>query len=208
MKHALLALALLSSAAYFWPARADDDPAKNQKSAATDRNESKHAFLGVEVESLPAALSSQSPATFPKGQGVLVVRVRENSPAAKAGLQAYDVLMSYGNEKLHSPQELMNLLNKDTSGHDVTIAFIRGGKSKTCTVKLGERPTAPAERSRVFRLAPIERFQQVFEEFQAKNGSSDWESFDATDADSSGCQPLARGHQVPLQERQKGALDL
>ena len=55
-------------------------------------------------------MQSQLAGLLPKGQGILIDRVAKDSPAAKAGLQPYDVLLSYGNQKLHSPEQLVEMV--------------------------------------------------------------------------------------------------
>ena len=46
---------------------------------------------------------------LPKGQGVLVVQVTPDTPAAKAGLRPRDILVNYDDQKLYSPEQLIKL---------------------------------------------------------------------------------------------------
>jgi serine protease Do len=140
---------------------------------------SKEAHLGLGVEAVPPALYSQLPGTLAKGQGVLVGQVAKDSPAAKAGLHANDILLSYGDQKLYSPEQLVKLVRGDKPGHEIALNFIRGGKTMVCKVTLGEaeHSTTP-EKSRVFRLLPDEGLRKVFDEFESKSNDSVWDSFD------------------------------
>ena len=167
MRKALWAMVLLGLAAYGAPARADE------------ASKPSGAYLGLAVEVAPPILSSQLPGIIPKGQGLLVGQVAQDSPAAKAGLKARDVLLSYGDHKLSSPEQLAKLVRGDKPGQEIALTFVRGGKSHTCKVMLGEResPNMP-EKPNVFRLRPDERLQEIFEEFGSTKGGSAWESLD------------------------------
>jgi membrane-associated protease RseP (regulator of RpoE activity) len=181
MRQASFAIALLGLAAQIGLAQGNAKPARKQKQAAPTRPELKHAYLGLGIEPIPSSLSSQLPGTFPKGQGVLVARVAKDSPAAKAGLQAYDILLSFGDQQIHSPEQLIKLVRGDKPGQTVAVGYVRGGKPGHCKVTLGEHESADMqESSRVFRLRPDERLREMFEEYEAgqKDGHA-WKSFDA-----------------------------
>jgi hypothetical protein len=180
MRTALATVTFVALLASNWPARADDPPARRQREDATTQSTTKHAYLGVEVSPVPAALSSQLPNLLAEGQGVLIERVAKDSPAAKAGLQANDILLSYNQQKIGSPEQLITMVRGDTPGREVTIGFVRGGKSQTGVVNLGERE-APRmrERQRVFRLRPDEGLRRLFEDRESNNDGQIWESFDA-----------------------------
>ncbi len=179
MRKALFTLAFLALGVNGAAAQGNKLPTKKQAPASTHQAGQKQAYLGVGVEALPAALSSQM-SIIPRGEGVLVEQVAKDSPAAKAGLQPHDILLNYGGKKLHSPEELVKLVRADKSGQAVALSYVRGGKLATCKVTLAERETPPVpEHVRVFRLRPDERLREVFEEFESKNGKTMWESFDA-----------------------------
>jgi len=173
-------LALLGLAVSIGPARSEDAPAKTQPPGTSTQTGVKQTYLGMEVEFVPSALSSQMPGILPKGQGVMILHVTKDSPAAKAGLQRDDVLLSYGDQKISSPEQLVKMVRNDKPGHEIALNFVRGGKSENCKIMLGEREVPNAgEKPHVFRFRPDERFQQIFEESEARTGGSAWESFDA-----------------------------
>ena len=68
------------------------------------------AYLGVGVESLPTALTSQMPSVLSEGCGVLVADVAAGSPAEKAGLKQNDILISYDDQRLYSPEQFVKLV--------------------------------------------------------------------------------------------------
>jgi len=179
VRRALLCSMFLGLTAYISPAQADDAPAKKPGSSATNQTGMKQTYLGVEVEPLPSSLSSHLSGIVPKGQGVLVAHVAKDSPAAKAAIQPNDILLSFGDQKVSSPEQLVKLVRGDKSGHEVGLSLVRGGKMQSCKVMLGEyeSPNAP-ENPRVFRFQPDDQFREMFEEHESRNGSS-WDLFDA-----------------------------
>lgn len=68
-----------------------------------------------------------------EGQGVLVTSVAEDSPAAKAGIKAGDIITAVDGEKVEGPGDVARGLNKKKEG-DVTLTIIRKGNQRTITV--------------------------------------------------------------------------
>jgi PDZ domain len=180
MRQAFLTLLISGLTATLCQAQGNGVTTKPQAKGESHGQVAKHPYLGVEIEAVPPVLSSQLSSILPHGEGVLILRVTKDSPAAKAGLQAYDVLLSYGGHKLTSPDELINLVRAGTSGHEVPIDFVRGGKAESCKVTLGEHEwPLEQERPRVFRFLPDERLRHMFEETESTGESPAWETFDA-----------------------------
>jgi serine protease Do len=67
------------------------------------------------------------------GQGVLVTSVAEDSPAAKAGIKAGDVITAVDGEKVDGAGDVARGINKKKEG-DVTLTVIRKGNQRTITV--------------------------------------------------------------------------
>jgi hypothetical protein len=99
----------------------------------------KQPYLGVAIEAVPPALVAHLPGLISKDQGLLVGEVAEDSPAAKAGLKEYDVLLSYDDQKLYSGEQLTKLVRGDKPGHEVTLSVARAGKLEKVKVTIGER---------------------------------------------------------------------
>ena len=85
------------------------------------------AFLGV----------ASSTATDPAG--ARVVTVVPDSPAARGGLKADDVITKVGADTVTSPRQLANRIGAHRPGDEVTITYEREGKSDTATVRLVAR---------------------------------------------------------------------
>lgn len=77
-----------------------------------------------------------------EGQGVLVTSVADDSPAAKAGLKAGDVITAIDGEKLDSAGDLARGINKKKDG-EVTLTVIRNKNQRTINVTPKTDPTPP-----------------------------------------------------------------
>lgn len=89
--------------------------------------------LGVTVNEMTDQLAEHFGAT---SGGVLVVEVDEDTPAARAGLKAGDVITRVAGEPVHSSAELQRRL-AGLSG-EVTIDIVRDGRAQTIRADLGE----------------------------------------------------------------------
>jgi serine protease Do len=67
------------------------------------------------------------------GTGVLVTSVGDDSPAAKAGIKAGDIITAVDGEKLDSAGDLSRAINKTKDG-DVTLTITRNKSQRTITV--------------------------------------------------------------------------
>jgi len=76
------------------------------------------------------------------GHGLLVTSVSENSPAAKAGLKAGDVITEMNGEKLEDTDDFIRALNRKHEG-EVTLTIIRDKSQRTIKVT-PERRQAPS----------------------------------------------------------------
>jgi serine protease Do len=74
------------------------------------------------------------------GKGVLVTSVGDDTPAAKAGLKAGDVITAIDGEKIEGAGDLARGINKKKEG-DVTLTVIRNKNHKTFTMTPKEIPT-------------------------------------------------------------------
>ena len=72
-------------------------------------------------------------------KGVLITSVTDDSPAAKAGLKAGDVITAIDGEKVEDAGDLAQGINKKKDG-DVTLTVIRDKNQRTITVTPKEDP--------------------------------------------------------------------
>ncbi len=100
-----------------------------------------HAYLGVQMVTLTPELKQNlnsdpnSPLTVQDDRGVLVVRVVPNSPAAKAGVRAGDVLSKIGQQAVTSSEQVQQIVEATTIGDDLPLELRRNGNVVTVAVK-------------------------------------------------------------------------
>ena len=73
--------------------------------------------------------------------GALVQDVTPNSPAAKAGLQAGDLVVALDGQAVTSQDDLVSRIRDHKPGDRVTLKVVRDGKEQTVTATLTNRPT-------------------------------------------------------------------
>jgi serine protease Do len=71
--------------------------------------------------------------------GVLVSTVTPNGPAAKAGVQAQDVITSVDGKSIKNGDELVGIISEKQPGSTVRLGVLRGGKSLTLDVGIADR---------------------------------------------------------------------
>jgi len=93
-----------------------------------------HSRLGIDAEDLEGDLGNYFGA--PDGEGVLVRNVFEDSPAAKAGLKAGDVITSMDGERIRSASELREKLAAKKDAKSVKLGLLRNRSEMSLTVEL------------------------------------------------------------------------
>lgn len=71
--------------------------------------------------------------------GLKVTKVGRESPAEKAGFAEGDVLLKLNGKPLTTRDDLQGMLKEMAAGDKLAFDLLRGGKSETLVVKLGER---------------------------------------------------------------------
>ncbi|HEY2883539.1 MAG TPA: PDZ domain-containing protein [Pirellulales bacterium] len=94
-------------------------------------------WLGVECRDVPPELQSQL--GLKEGEGLIVMQIVQDSPAAKAGLKQHDIILSAGETKLAHPPELIKAVNA-SNGKELSLKIIRAGKEQTLAASPAERP--------------------------------------------------------------------
>ncbi|HZT45295.1 MAG TPA: trypsin-like peptidase domain-containing protein [Gaiellaceae bacterium] len=87
----------------------------------------KHAYLGVSIGTATS--------------GVRLEQVRPGTPAARAGLQAGDVVTAIGGKTVRSASDLSSAIDAKKPGDRVSLTYTRNGRSHTVSVTLAERPS-------------------------------------------------------------------
>lgn len=90
-----------------------------------------HRRIGISTMQLTKQLADYF--GIADGQGVLVTSVGDDTPAAKAGLKAGDVITAIDGEKIDGAGDLARGINKKKEG-DVTLTVIRNKSQRSVTV--------------------------------------------------------------------------
>ena len=72
--------------------------------------------------------------------GIFLVKVVANSPAAKAGIRAGDIILSFNGSKVKTAVELRTKLSECKVGDRVNVTIMRNGAAQDVTVVLEEVP--------------------------------------------------------------------
>ena len=107
------------------------------------------SYLGVMI----AEVGSEGAESTGADYGAFVSSVVEDGPAAAAGLQADDVIVSWNGERVEGITQLRRLLRETPPGRTAELGVMRGGSTMTIQVELGE----PSERAATTVYATMER---------------------------------------------------
>ena len=94
---------------------------------------SQRGHLGVQLQSMTEQLAEYF--GLSKRTGALVVFVYADSPAAKAGLKAGDVILSMAGENIENPMDLYRVLSTKSEG-SVEVRILRDKQEKVLTVQI------------------------------------------------------------------------
>ena len=96
------------------------------------------AFLGVAIQPVTQEIAQQLKVKV--HSGVLVREVRDNTPAAKAGVQPGDVILRFAGQAVSEPRELQSIVERSPIGSSQPMVLLREGKEVTLDVTCKELP--------------------------------------------------------------------
>jgi serine protease Do len=113
--------------------------AKDVSRQLLDGGSVKRGYLGVGVRAVDADLAARLgvPAD---GNAVVVTKVYDNTPAAKAGLKAGDAILSVGGVALKDVAALPRVVAKLPLGKPTEVIYVRDGKTFAQQVTIDEQP--------------------------------------------------------------------
>ncbi|EKQ70725.1 trypsin-like serine protease with C-terminal PDZ domain [Leptolyngbyaceae cyanobacterium JSC-12] len=100
-----------------------------------------HPYLGVQMTTLTPELARQnntdpnSPFMVPEVNGVVVVRVLQNTPAERAGLRRGDVITEIDGQAISTAEQLQTVVENSQVGQILKVRVQRGEQSKLLSVK-------------------------------------------------------------------------
>ena len=104
---------------------------------AFSENKQTVPFLGVYAVPVNPAVSKQLQLT--DGLYLSLAQTIPDSPAAKAGLEQFDLLMKFDDQILVNPEQLQALVRSKKKGDLVKLSIMRGGKELAVEVELEEQ---------------------------------------------------------------------
>jgi S1-C subfamily serine protease len=125
------------------------DKAKAIKDALTKGEKIPHPYIGIRMLSLSPEIAKQfntdpnSPITVPEINGVLVVQVAPNSPAAAAGLRRADAIVEINGQPVTTAEQLQKVVESSQIGQTLRFKVQRGGQTQQLSVRPGELRDAP-----------------------------------------------------------------
>jgi hypothetical protein len=125
-------------------------------------------WLGVQLAALPEVAKHQ----LGVEHGLTVEDVMPDSPAAKAEIKKFDILLKAGDTPLKEAADLIKSVDA-SQGKEITITVIRGGKDRTVRVVATRRPEKERMDVRVPRPelgAEIKRLEEALQSLKSKAG--------------------------------------
>jgi serine protease Do len=96
-------------------------------------------YIGVGLRDVDPDL--QRSLSLPASQGALVQDITEGSPAERAGVRPYDLIVSFDDRVVANDDELIREIAAHSPGAAATMRVVRDGRDQILTVKLAERPS-------------------------------------------------------------------
>jgi len=106
----------------------------------------RRAYLGIQMLTLDSDTKNRLkgdpnfPFVVTEDKGALITRVVPDSPAAKAGLKAGDVILKVAGEPAESADRVQQIVETKNVGDRIAMEIKRGSDSLTITVEAGQFP--------------------------------------------------------------------
>ena len=99
-------------------------------------------WIGVTIQDVDESMAKAM--GMPKASGALVANTLPGEPAAKAGIEGGDVIVSVDGQPIADSSALLRAIAAKKPGNTVVLGVWRNGKEEQMTVTLGERQTTGA----------------------------------------------------------------
>ena len=130
-KTAIIAMLVVTATAYS-VALCKDSPASDKKKDKGPRG----AWLGVRLSPVPPPLRAHLGL---RDKGVMIDNIVEDSPADKAGLEQFDVIVSLDGEDVSDDvADFIEAVRKSSPGDKLKLGLLRRAAQRKVTVKLGK----------------------------------------------------------------------
>jgi S1-C subfamily serine protease len=108
-----------------------------------------HPYLGVQIATLTPDLARRnnndpnSTVTLPEINGVLIVGVVPNSPAASSGLRRGDVVTQIEGQPVTTSEQLQSRVDRSQVGQPLRLTIKRGNQTQQLSVRTAELQASP-----------------------------------------------------------------
>jgi serine protease Do len=107
-----------------------------------ERGQVSRGYIGVQIQAITPEIADSM--GLRNTRGALVAEAQADTPAARAGLQAGDVIIAVNGERIQNPRELSRLIAGLGPQRKADIAYIRDGRERTVAVTLDALPDRTA----------------------------------------------------------------
>lgn len=120
------------------------DKAKEIKDKLAKGEKISHPYIGVRMTDITPDIAKEynsdpnSPIMIPEINGVFVVQVLPNSPAAMAGIRRGDVIISIDSQSITTAEQLQHFVENSRTGQPLKIKVQRGDRIQELSVRPGE----------------------------------------------------------------------
>ncbi|MGR8934372.1 MAG: DegQ family serine endoprotease [Gammaproteobacteria bacterium] len=151
----------------------------NIKDSLVKHGEVRRGLLGVTTQDINAELAKAFNLT--NTRGVVVSQVHANSPAARAGLEPGDIILSANGKSIKNSYQVRNIIGLMQIGDKVDLEILRGNERKTVTAFIGKPQRLTVDGKKLHRglqgalLAPTSRDQVegvLLEKVDAKSAAA------------------------------------
>jgi serine protease Do len=120
--------------------------------------ETRRGWLGVRIQTVTDEISES--VGLSDLTGALVASVTDGGPAAEAGIEVGDIILSFDGQDVTAMRQLPKIVAQTTIGREVDVVILRKGERLTLKIKVGrleeapdaEKQTVPEERGGVETL--------------------------------------------------------
>jgi serine protease Do len=123
------------------------------------------SYLGVGVADVNA--ERVKALKLKEERGVEITSVEGDSPAAKAGLKAHDVVLEYNGQRVEGTQQFMRMVRETPPERQARFLISRDGATQTLTVTISIRPWTPPPVNTELLTDYALRAQNTFEKLRS-----------------------------------------
>src|SRR5690242_12043763 len=114
------------------------DTVKSVIAQLRDRGSVTRGWIGVQIQTVTPDIADSL--GLKKAEGALVAEPQANSPAAKAGIKAGDVITQVNGKEVKDSRDLAKRIGAMAPGTKIDLTVLQGGSEKSMSLTLGQLP--------------------------------------------------------------------